>query len=251
MRSGKKQFVFFLALIILFLPYFVCSVELRPSLYYDFTTGTDDYISHNGSVGLLFRFQKSLRLYAAYSALSDSDYKILHTGIVRVKKGVRENTDLSTALFISGGSLKDNQTSASSFALDFQGTQYLKRNMDWSCDYRFTHGSFTSKTQNNIQVVQRNRIENVAVAGEVSNNYTIHTFYTWVGIESKKLYSGFYMDLRLGTSLIYGRSETFSEGLEFICPLPRKFYFGFFYTLTQSADSINRNYFDFNISKLF
>lgn len=231
------------------------SVELSPFVNYEYTTGSQDYTSHAGGGGLLFKFPKSLRFSAAYSLFTDSDYSLIQSGTLSFKKSPNPDYDLSAALILSGGKLKDSTDSNSSTSLDAGYKRYITDHLEASAGYRYTTGSISSGINREIRVSsgRRNerRTETRIVEEELTSKFSAHTFSGSAGYEFGGHLSGLFSLLRLAVSFFSDRPNTYSEGIEISYPLPHKFSAGFSYTLSQNVLSNNRTYFSIFASKYF
>lgn len=202
------------------------SVELSPFVNYEYTTGSQDYYSHAGGGGLLFQFPKRIRFSAYYSLFTDSDYSLIQSGSLRLKGSPNSDYDLSAAVTLSGGKLKESNSSSSSTSLEMECKKYISDQFEASAGYRYTTGSISSGINRQVRISRGRHSETRIVQEELTSYYSAHTFSGTAGYEFNGKLAGLFSLLRLAASFYPDRSNTYSEGMELTYPLPRKFFVG-------------------------
>lgn len=251
MRPGMR-----LALKLVILPFFLSlqilhaqPVKFSPSVNYEFTSGSDDYYSNSGGAGVLLKFPNRSRFSANYSLSTDSDYSLIHSGTLRLKAGPDPRFDFNAGITFSGGKLKDSDASTSLTSFELEATRYISDTLESSIEYRYADGSISTRINRPIVIGRGRRTETRIIEEDFVSKYTAHTFSASGGYQFND--SRLFGALRLAVSFYSDRANLYTEGLELSHPLPYKFSIGFSYMLTQSAESVNRSYISFFISKLF
>ena len=226
-------------------------VKLEPSLSYDYTTGSDSYYSHSATALLSARCRRNVRVQGSYSLFTDSDYSSLHNGMLRVKAPFTDDIDLSCGLLASGGRLRDSDSRSKSLSLDFQSVKFFENRLEWMSGYRYTTGSFTSSSDQQISVVNQRRVETLIIRQNESTDFRSHSLSTLLGYETMYRPKGLYTDLRLSLTFNSDHSRSASQALETLYGLPHGFYVGASFTLTQGTATPDRNYLGLNLLKSF
>lgn len=229
---------------------FVQGARVSPLVSYEYTAGSDAYYSHSGSGGLLARLPRDFRLSAYYSLFSDSDYSLIQSGSVRLKRFWNRDVDLGIGASLSGGKLRDSSGDSSASSLDLEAKRYFSDRIETAAGYRFTSGSLSSGYDREVLVASGRNANIVVVQDTLTERYQAHTLSGTAGYEFTEV-GGLFTSLRLALTLYSDRYNAYSETFETTLPLPRRFSIGFAVSMTQNARTKNLLYFSLFASKYF
>lgn len=231
------------------------TVTPEPQLGYEYTFGSADYHSHSVSAGVVLKFKRQISFSSFYNFMEDQDYSSIHSGIFRLKGPVSKDWDLLGGFAVSGGNLKDSDTSSSSVSFDFGGTRYLNKGWEWFNGYRYLNGTLVTGVDRQVTRTVRQRGQTttqiVTVQDKDVSNYVAHTLTTKLGYENQEFLKGLFSAFRLGLTFNSDDAVILTEGVETFIPLPKKFYLGFNFTMNQNSKFADLNYFGISLDKSF
>ena len=245
----------FILVIILFFQISFLPGETLWNLGYDFTSGSDNYISHNLYGGASQYLEKDITLSEYLGIFRDIDYDIIGSITFKGKKGIGKDMHIGSMLALANGSLSGENSSNSSTSFGVLWDKDLSQEINIGLDYKYTTGSIYSGINRDVSSNPNGNSKKQqgasSIVEENSSSFSSNSIATRLDIDLSKVVSNLSYMLNLSYSESSNDVKVTSCALEFSYLLNEKLFLSNGFTFTSNSLDEKNNYFSIGLNRVF
>ena len=245
----------FILVIILFFQISFLPAETLWNLGYDFTLGSDNYISHNLYGGASQYLEKDITLSEYLGVCHDIDYDVIGSMTLVGKKGIGKSMHIGSMLVLANGSLSGENSSNSSSSFGILWDKDLSRKINIGLDYKYTTGSIYSGINRDVsgksKINSKKQQNGSSIVEENSSSFYSNSIATKLDIDLSKVISNLSYMLNLSYSENSNDVKVTSCALEFSYLLNEKLFLSNGLTFTSNSLDEKNYYFSIGLNRVF